>query len=74
MSAMTMTTANNDFAAKAAAIDTQWRDHLAAWARRELKRRGLHMDPDGKIRPLPFKQPFRRPPANGGGQPDGALR
>jgi hypothetical protein len=62
-----MTTNHGDFTAKAAAIDEAWRDHLAAWARRELKRRGLHMGPDGKVRPMPYRQPHRRPPANGGG-------
>jgi hypothetical protein len=43
-----------ELAAKAAEADTQWRDHLARWAERELKRRGLHMDPSGRVRPAPF--------------------
>jgi hypothetical protein len=46
-----MTTNHDDFTAKAAAIDAKWREHLATWAVKELRRRGLHMDPDGKIRP-----------------------
>jgi hypothetical protein len=43
-----MTTNHDDFTAKAAAIDAKWREHLATWAVKELRRRGLHMDPDGR--------------------------
>jgi hypothetical protein len=68
-----MTTNHDDFATKAAAIDAEWREYLVRWAIRELKRRGQHMGPDGKVRPLPFMQPHRRPPTNGGGHDD-ALR
>jgi hypothetical protein len=42
-----------DLAAKSAEVNEQWRDHLARWARNELRRRHLHMDPDGKVHPLP---------------------
>jgi hypothetical protein len=67
-------------------IHEHWRDCLAEWARRELRRRGLHMDATGRIRPaarVTRDQAARgvsngagalRPPANGGGHENGALR
>jgi hypothetical protein len=33
-----------------------WREHLANWAHKELRRRGLMMHPDGVIRPIPTRQ------------------
>jgi hypothetical protein len=68
-----MTTNHDDFAAKAAAIDAKWRDHLAEWARRELRRRGMHMTREGKIRPAPVRQPRRPAAVNGVGE-SGTLR
>jgi hypothetical protein len=48
-------TTNHD---ESAEIRTRWREHLARWAERELRRQGLHMRPDGKIHPLPSKRLF----------------
>jgi hypothetical protein len=46
---------------EAARIHEQWIGHLAKWAKAELRRRGMHMRPDGKIKPLPARSlPARR--------------